>query len=127
MLRSHHRGDRATRLLLIALLAGAALGLTQCRVNGDRITGVGQRRAQTVQTAECQAACRERYDACRQEEEDRYRLALDACDLLPSADRRVCRDREKDRHKETLQACQENLRLCREECRYVEGTGTGGR
>jgi hypothetical protein len=125
MHRSTSRG--AAMLGVAGLLTLAALGLTQCRMVADRVTGVELDQASQVNArSECVQACNEDFKACKRAEEDLYRANLATCGLLPSAGaRRICQKEEINRHGVAQQACVDAKYECKHTC-YNEGAGRGG-
>jgi hypothetical protein len=104
------------------------VALTQCRMVGDRLTGIGAGGATSYQTAACVQACQETFKRCRDVEDERHRAALRECDLLPTAsEREACRTAEGQRHEAEKDACQRTMVQCKQDCHYAEASGAGGR
>lgn len=119
-------------LLLVAGLAFSLLGLTQCRMAENRVTGVDLNAssvdANHASRSRCERKCRDRYFVCRYSEAFRHHKAVRACDKGKTrAERRSCREKEERRHDSELKACRNAFDHCKRDCRYNEGGGSGGR
>jgi hypothetical protein len=86
-MNQHHRSRGARHalngvLLLVALVL-AALGLTQCRVIDDSVTGVDLKGVGELHgkgnNSRCIRRCNEEYREARQREKERHRQALKKC------------------------------------------------
>jgi hypothetical protein len=130
--RVHGWKGGLARLMLLPVLTLAVFGLTQCRSGvGDLVTGVDARDAGALhgggRSSRCQLRCDARYRACRRSEEARHRAALKACDRLSREERRACVRQERIVHARARAECVAEKTRCRRDCRYREGSGTGGR
>jgi hypothetical protein len=119
--------------LLAAVLAVTALGLTQCRMTEQTVTGVDIESAtkhgrRSDRLDRCYRRCESSYRDCRRDEDRRHKKALRACDKLDTrAERRACREAESKLHRSERRECREALGACRQDCRYNEGAGQAGR
>ena len=121
-----HRNPRVRRgfafVALAAVLGLAAVGLTQCRMVNDNVTGVDLRsgNGQLSARSTCVKQCNEKYKACERNEEARHKAAKKAC-LSDTA----CRKNEERLHKDNHKACVAAKNLCKKNC-YNEGAGNAG-
>ena len=122
-----HRNPRLRRgfafVALAAVLGLAAVGLSQCRMVNDTVTGVdlsasGQLKAKSV----CVKACNEQYKICKRAAEATYKACKKACGSHNSACRKAC----EYQYKPAKKACVVQKNLCKKGC-YNEGAGTAGR
>lgn len=130
---------RFAALALAGLMALAVVGLTQCRLMDDPVTGVDARDAVSFgsKKSKCVHQCEDVYKKCRREESERHSKAKRACDKLgkgkdgkddkKSDERRECRRAEAKYHEEQVRLCKDAKKRCRENCRYKEGAGSAGR
>lgn len=126
-----HRNPRLRRgfafVALAAVLGLSAVGLTQCRLVNDTVTGVDLK-ANTGLNAKsaCNRQCNEKQKACKRAEEALKKANQKACKLLPtSAERKLCKKQESIRHKAAKKACDADKKACKAGC-YNEGAGTVG-
>jgi hypothetical protein len=112
---------------LAASLGLAAVSLTQCRLAGDTVTGVDRANSGFNATSDCVQRCNDKYKACREAEDARYRAALRNCDLKPADQRRACKEGEERLHQQNQDDCVRAMQLCKKNCEYREGSGNGGR
>jgi hypothetical protein len=108
-------------LLLILLLS--ALGLTQCRMVDETITGVDIPSAATHgrHDSSCRKACRFKFKQALKEEAARYRKAKRGCHH-----NHKCLSEERRIHEKNVQGIRDQLKKCETGC-YGEGSGFGGR
>ncbi len=121
-----HRNPRLRRgfafVALAALLGLSVVGLSQCRLVDDTVTGVElQANSGVSARSDCVHQCNEKYKACKRAEEARHKAAKRACNS-----EKVCRKAEERLHKENKAACKEAMKDCKRNC-YNEGAGIGGR
>jgi len=120
-----HRSLRMPRSLGLALLiAGvllAAASLSQCRLVEDRITGVSGGLGSQQARSDCLDRCNQQYRAARAAENNRHRIALQAC-----GNDKTCRKNEDQLHQQNLQALIDRMQQCKQGC-YNEGAAIGGR
>jgi len=129
-----HRNPRLRRgfafVALAAVLGLSALGLTQCRMVDDTVTGVDVRSNDTFKgghgrshgRSRCVHRCNEAYKQCKRAEDARYKKALRDCGWNYQ-----CRKNEKKKHNDALKNCVREMQRCKKNCRYHEGAGTAGR
>ena len=122
-----HRNPRLRRgfafVALAALLGLAVVGLSQCRMVDDTVTGVDLKgNTHLSAKSACAKQCNEQYKACKRAESIRHKLAKRAC---PSGDK-TCKKLESQRHKQEKNACKQLKKDCKKGC-YNEGAGLGGR
>jgi hypothetical protein len=127
--RSFHRPRTVTLALGVALVA-AVLGLSQCRLADQPITGVDTRENTTFgdKHSKCEHQCNNAYKSCKRAEHKRHEAAEKACDgLKDRGERKSCRRAEEDRHDKEIDACKAAKKQCKRDCNYREGSGKGGR
>jgi len=115
------------RLALVGVLALAAIGLTQCRIVQDRLTGVDLRSG-SAQSAysDCIRDCNDAFKACSIVEDDEHAKQMTACATLSDREaQKACKKAELDRHQDAHLACVDAKNACKDAC-YNEGGGTGG-
>lgn len=129
-----HRNPRVRRgfafVALAAVLGLSAVGLTQCRMVDDTVTGVDVRSTDSFKSrgrSRCVHQCFSKYKKCLKEEDSLHKKNRRACDRLPHGQRLACRKAEDTRHKNALKECTRQYLLCKKNCRYGEGAGTAGR
>jgi hypothetical protein len=111
---------RGTHFVRVALLAFAVLGLTQCRLVADRITGVDAQLLHGRSARTCLRDCeRERRSEIR-EEERRHRARIRQCRTDIS-----CLEDENERHQNQLADIEREYQECLEDCHH-QGGGSGG-
>jgi hypothetical protein len=119
VLKSPHR--RAIHLLAIATVLGlASVGLSQCRMVSDNVTGVELTPETLHKRNNCTRKCNNAYQDAIEKEDRRYKDAVRRCST------RRCKDAERDKH----EAIQDKLKAERKKCKkgcYNEGGGHGGR
>ena len=125
-----HRNPRVRRgfafVALAAVLGLAAVGLTQCRLVNDNVTGVDLRsgNGQLSAKSACKKQCEEKKKACKKAEEERHKLAKKACGThLPTSS--ACKKAEDELHKANKKACDDQAKACKNNC-YNEGAGSAG-
>ena len=125
-----HRNPRLRRgfafVALAAVLGLAAVGLTQCRLVDDTVTGVDLRSNSTAFSSarsKCVHQCDEKYKQCKKAEEARHKAAEKACGSHNAA----CKKAEDQTHKANEKECVRQMQLCKQGCRYREGAGGAGR
>ena len=121
-----HRNPRLRRgfafVALAALLGLSVVGLSQCRLVDDTVTGVElQANSGVSARSDCVHQCNEKYKACKRAEEARHKAAKRACNS-----EKVCKKAEERLHKENKAACKDAMKDCKRNC-YNEGAGIGGR
>jgi hypothetical protein len=126
-----HRNPRLRRgfafVALAAVLGLSAVGLTQCRMVDDTVTGVDMNSSSTFNArSACVHQCNAKYKACKKSEEALYKQNRKQCEKLPHADRAACLKAEKARHKAAQKECTQQMQKCKRNC-YREGAGSAGR
>ena len=114
--------SQAHRTLWVSLAACLALvGLSQCRLVDDSITGLDLKHNAFLNgRSDCVHRCNDAYKDALEAEQERYQAALRACGSDSE-----CRDRERDTHKQTTDQIHDAKKVCKNSC-YNEGGGTGG-
>jgi hypothetical protein len=127
-----HRNPRLRRgfafVALAAVLGLSAVGLTQCRLVDDTVTGVDLKTnsaawGHSSGRSRCVHQCNEKYKQCRKAEEATHKANLRSCGNHDNA----CKKAEDTRHKNALKECVRQMQLCKKGCRYREGAGSAGR
>jgi len=106
---------------LASLLGLATMGLSQCRLVGDTVTGVELESNGVNGRSECVQRCNDEYKAADKAEATRHAAALRACGTS-----RSCKDSENLTHKGNKAAIVDAMQECKRAC-YNEGSGNGGR
>jgi len=124
-----HRNPRVRRgfafVALAAVLGLAAVGLSQCRLVNDNVTGVDLRSGNGTLSAKsaCVKACNEQFKQCKRDEETRHKAAKKACGSGSQGS--ACKKAEEQLHKDNLKACENAKKQCKKSC-YNEGAGNAG-
>ena len=132
-MNTDHRNPRLRRgfafVALAAVLGLSAVGLTQCRMVDDTVTGVDLQSNSSYNggRSRCEKQCNEEFKRCRKSGEGRHKIAKANCDQLPQPQRSECKKGESKRHKESSKECQAKKKACKRACRYREGAGSAGR
>jgi len=121
-----HRNPRLRRgfafVALAALLGLSVVGLSQCRLVDDTVTGVDlQANSRFSARGDCKRQCHQKEKACKRAEEARHKAAKRAC-----LSDKACRKAEERTHKYNKQGCKIDKLICQRNC-YNEGAGIGGR
>jgi hypothetical protein len=107
---------------MAAVLGLSAIGLTQCRMTDDTITGVDINSSETFGSHKtCTRKCDRTYKDASKAEEVRHRIALRQCGRNAT-----CRKAENVKHKQLKEQIQKDRVRCKKGC-YNEGGGKGGR
>ena len=127
-----HRNPRLRRgfafVALAAVLGLSAVGLTQCRLVDDTVTGVDLNSNSTTfkghssRRSRCVHQCNEKYKRCLKAEEALHKANKKACHKNSA-----CKKNEEKRHNNAVKACIRQMQLCKKGCRYREGAGSAGR
>jgi hypothetical protein len=137
-----HRNPRLRRgfafVALAALLGLAVVGLSQCRLVDDSVTGVDLQAESSVHGRNsCVHECIKDFKACLRAEKARHKAALKACGGDDDDDddddggghhnsgSDLCRKQENLLHKTKLLECFNAFKDCKKNC-YNEGAGSGG-
>jgi len=109
-------------LTLTAVLGFAVIGLSQCRMVEDTLTGVELNSQDGINArSECVQQCNDEFKAAQRAEDARYQSLLRACGT-----NRTCQASEKDAHAARDKQIVEDMQACKRAC-YNEGAGGGGR
>lgn len=117
-LGTHHRPPSriAMRIVLLLALAAASITLTQCRMVGDRLTGV------SVGTYKwdkpCFDQCRDEYKTGKEAEVALHVQYSQACNDDP-----VCQQAEDERHEAEMARLDAEFYDCISNC-HTQGSGT---
>ena len=128
-----HRNPRLRRgfafVALAAVLGLSAVGLTQCRLVDDTVTGVDVKSNSGFSggRSACEKACNEEFKQCKKDEEALHKINKANCDALPQPQRSECKKAESERHKAAKKECSQRKKACKAACRYREGRGSAGR
>jgi hypothetical protein len=127
-----HRNPRLRRgfafVALAAVMGLALVGLTQCRLVNDTVTGVDLNSSATGLNArsDCVRHCNEKYKVCKRAEEALHKANKKSCDLIAdSNDRKACKKAEQVRHHDAHKQCVSAKKACKAGC-YNEGAGSLG-
>jgi len=118
-----HRNPRVRRgfafVALAAVLGLTAVGLTQCRMTNDTVTGVDLNAASGLSArSDCVRSCNDSFKACLRAEQARHKAAKAAC-----GSDNACKKAEQRLNKDNHKACVSAMQLCKKGC-YNEGSGT---
>jgi len=121
-----HRNPRLRRgfafVALAALLGLSVVGLSQCRMVDDTVTGVDlQANSGMNARSDCVHQCNDQYKACKRAEDARHKQAQRDC-----GSDKACKKAEQRTHKDNKLACVRAMQDCKRNC-YNEGSGVGGR
>ena len=139
-----HLRKTLSSLVLMTILGLSALGLSQCRLVDDTVTGIDASRSNTQfdndddddnnnnnnnnnNRSRCEKQCNRDFKRCLETEERRHKMAKRACKNLPRREERECKKAESKRNEANERACNNDKKLCKRACRYREGAGRGGR
>lgn len=112
------RARLATRMLLLVALAASSLALTQCRMVGDRLTGINV--DVLKRKSDCVKACKDTFKANRKAENDLHTARIRDC-----AGNTACLAEEAARHDAALLAIDAAYVDCQNGC-HNQGGGTLG-
>ena len=109
--------------LFSGLLGVMLMGLTQCRMVDDTITGVGLQTESSLhgRGSDCTKRCNREFKKAKREEDGRYRKAKHACH-----GKKDCRKKVEREHQRILNKLTQEKRACKRAC-YNEGAGGIGR
>ena len=109
----------AARVGLLALMLGAALGLTQCVQVADPVAGSTVTRFSTT-TSDCFSSCARAFATGVQAEAALHSANMKGCQGDP-----ICISLEIARHQQVMTQLQNSFTDCRNSCHH-QGGGTGG-
>ena len=120
-----HRNPRLRRgfafVALAALLGLSVVGLSQCRMVDDKVTGVDLTADSGVHArSSCVSECNAKFRACLRGEESEHKNDRKLCGW----DKHCRKGADRD-HKNRLLECVRKMIECKRHC-YNEGAGVGG-
>jgi hypothetical protein len=114
-------------LAMMTVLGLAAVGLTQCRVVKDTVTGVDFGATSFHGRENCNHKCNDDFKRSMDREEDRHHGALRACEKIKQDNKRHdCKRSEDKVHNQNVDKIQDTKKKCKHGC-YNEGGGHAGR
>ena len=118
--RAGHRSPAriATRILLLLALAASSLALTQCRLVGDRLTGINV--DSFKRKSDCIKTCKDVYKDAIKAERDRHKVFVIAC-----GGNTTCLGEERVRFEAALLAIEAAYVACQNSC-HDQGGGSVG-
>jgi len=118
-----HSTHRFLKVIGMAAVLGLAIvGLSQCRFVDDSVTGLDLKSATGLSAkSDCVRSCNEFYKDAMQAENERHKLAKDAC-----GNDKACKDAEEALFKQNKSAIKDAKKVCKGGC-YNEGGGEAGR
>jgi len=121
-----HRNPRVRRgfafVALAAVLGLAAVGLSQCRMTSDTVTGVDLQSASGLNARSgCVRGCNDSFKSCLRAEQARHKSAKAAC-----GHDNACKKAEQRLNNNNIKECARQRQLCKKGC-YNEGSGTAGK
>ena len=108
----------AALTLLGVVLSTLALGLSQCRMVDERLTGVS---LSSTRPNDCLNACFVDFKAAMAVEKAVHKQEIADC-----AGDSLCLVLEGQRHAQAVQQIQDNRQICNQNCQH-QGSGAGGR
>ncbi len=121
-----HRNPRVRRgfafVALAAVLGLAAVGLSQCRMVNDNVSGVDLRAGTGTLSARsaCNHHCDDLFKACVRANESAFKACKRAC-----GSNKACKKDCDRTHKDNQKACEAQKKQCKKSC-YNEGAGNVG-
>ncbi len=106
-----------TRILLLLALALASFTITQCRMVGDRLNGVG---AGLFRRSDCIPKCNFTYQAAKQAEQDLHVRNVQNCNGDAA-----CQAEEEIRHDAAVASIDAAKLACQNACHSQGGGGSG--
>ena len=130
-----HRNPRLRRgfafVALAAVLGLSVVGLTQCRMVDDTVTGVDVRSNSDLHgrgRSQCVHRCNDQFKKCIKDETARHKAADRACRKIKNTpSRKACQKAELKKHFANLKLCVLQKLICKKNCNYREGAGSAGR
>jgi hypothetical protein len=114
--------QRLTHVALAAVLGTVAIGLAQCRMVNDTVTGVDLKNSATLCARnDCIHKCYLKFKMALRVEEMRHRAALKEC-----RHDYACKKREEATHRSIVRRLEMERRACKRGCYYQEGSGVAG-
>jgi len=116
-----NRNAHPFRIVLLAAALGlVVVGLSQCRLASDTITGIDAQASRLSSKGACVKSCNDVYESAKRAEEERFRDATKAC-----GKDKDCRDRVKSDHDRITDQLDDARKACKKGC-YNEGGGHSG-
>ena len=131
-MRMRHRQSLLRQVIATSALSAAlgfvVLGLSQCRGMDDPM-GVSRSNSATSNgISDCVQRCNDVFKQCRDKENARHSQAVKQCNQIKDpVQREACLAAEETLHEQNIATCAAAMNLCKERCRYREGSGSGGR
>jgi len=111
-----------TTFALMLTLGLSAIGLTQCTMMENTVTGVDVVSGAGFNSrSSCEHRCNDNFKDGRRQEEKRHRAAMAAC-----RNDRQCKKNEESLHQANMKRLEQEKKACKRSC-YNEGSGTAGR
>ena len=114
--RSTQIHGKAARITLAVLCAVAVVGLTQCKLASDKVTGLD--RAKTP-PGQCISACAHSANEAMKSENNLHKTLVRNC-----AGNEACLAQEQARHEAAVAAIQDGRKRCMDSC-HQQGGGSG--
>jgi hypothetical protein len=128
-----HRNPRLRRgfafVALAAVLGLSAVGLTQCRMVDDTVTGVNVRSSDAFTPGphpQCIHACNDAYKRCVRQVEANYKTCKANC-IAAGGNVNACIKQCQKTRQTDHKRCVTEMQFCKKHCRYREGSGSAGR
>ena len=119
--RLPHMRLKAPRVALAILSAIALVGLSQCKLTPDKLTGVDKAGSIKSSPGACISECAHRANDAMDGEKDLHKVLVQNCHGDP-----VCLAAEDARHQAAVNAIQDGRKRCMDDC-HQQGSGSGGR
>jgi len=118
--RSPKIRPKVPRIVLAILCAVALVGLTQCKMTPDKVTGVAMEMDKAKPNrGNCVSDCAHEANDAMDDEKDLHKDNVKAC-----KGNKACLDAEEARHEAAVDQIQENRKHCMDSCHH-QGGGHG--
>lgn len=107
---------------LTVLVGAVSLTLAQCKMVGDKVTGVDLNRGGPTT---CIKQCNDQYKLLFDQEQKLHQTNIENCQALPQPDRGACLEAEEVRHTAAKEALAQAKIDCQNNC-HDQGGGSGG-
>ena len=112
---------RSFAFVTLVTIAGlSAVGLTQCRMVDNTVTGVDARSGIVSAPGphpQCIHVCNDAFKTCQKAEQERHKASVTACNqIADSQQRRDCKTAENRRHVLAQRACVTRMQECKRAC-----------
>jgi len=114
------RRSRIARIIFLAVLGLALVGLTQCRQVADSLTGLDLGHGRLDGKSACVQACNDQFQSGQKAEQDTHKNAVQAC-----GNDAACLSAEEARHEAAMDALSAAKSTCKGACYNEGGGGTG--